>query len=223
MFWKNWKHITKLDPDKEIGRDEIRDVCESGTDAVIIGGTQNITRDKIAKLAEALNDFDIPKILEPSHPDVIYTNGIDYLFVPTVLNSSEVTWIIYLHKEWVKNYDVDWNTTFPEGYIILNPNSAVAKLTKAVCNLDVKDILAYAKLAEKYYRLPIVYLEYSGKFGDPEVVRAVSEALSEATLFYGGGIDSREKAMIMAEFADVIVVGNVLYEKGVDALLDTIP
>jgi len=60
-----------------------------------------------------LEGFNITKILELSHPDVIYTNGIDYLSVPTVLNSSEVTWIIYLHKEWIKNYDIDWNTTFP--------------------------------------------------------------------------------------------------------------
>ena len=130
-----------------------------------------------------LDGFDIPKILEPSHPDVVYTNGIDYLFVPTVLNSSEVTWITYLHKEWIKNYDVDWDKTFPEGYIILNPNSAVAKLTKADCDLDLDDILAYAKLAERYYKLPIVYLEYSGRFGDLEVVKAVSECVLFHNMF----------------------------------------
>ena len=223
MFWNNWKHITKLDPDKEIDRETLRDVCGSGTDAIIVGGTQNITRGKLAKLLGMLEGYDLPKILEPSHPDAVYTEGVDYLFVPMVLNSSEVTWITYLHKEWVKNYDVNWDITFPEGYIILNPNSAVARLTKAVCNLDVKDVLAYSKLAERYYRLPIVYLEYSGKFGDPEIVRAVSEVLSDAVLFYGGGIDSRDKALLMAEFADVIIVGNLLYERGVNALMETIP
>ena len=44
-------------------------------------------------------------------------------------------------------------------------------------------------MAEKMFHLPIFYLEYSGKYGDPTVVEAAKENLENTVLFYGGGIE----------------------------------
>ena len=66
-------------------------------------------------------------------------------------------------------------------------------------------------MADKLFHMSIVYLEYSGIFGDMELVRRTRQVLENARLLYGGGIDSLDKAQQAAEVADTIVVGNIIY------------
>jgi len=209
--WKHWRHITKLDPDREISEEDLKIIVESGTDAIMISGTQNVTAENVNHLVSMLSSYDIPKILEPSNPESIIYEGVDYVFVPSVLN-ADVKWLRDIHVKWIKSDDIRWDMIVPEAYIVLNPSSAVAVLTNANTALSVEDVVAYGIFAERFLRFPIVYIEYSGKFGDISIVRALREALSGASLFYGGGINSAERAAEMLKYADVIVVGNVVYE-----------
>ncbi len=218
--WRDWRHITKLDPDKPIDRRDLDKIVRSGTDAIMISGTQNITPEKTAMLVSLLEDYTIPKVLEPVTPEAIVYEGIDYVFVPLVLNATDSRWIVGQHVEWIKRYEIAWDKVIPEAYIVLNPESAVAKLTRAQTALSIAAVVAYALYAEKYLHLPIVYIEYSGTYGDPELLRELS-AKCNASIFYGGGIDSREKAKEMKQYADVIVVGNVVYES-MDKFLETV-
>jgi len=110
----------------------------------------------------------------------------------------------------------------PEAYIVLNPDSSVGKVTKADCVIGKEVVVAYAAIAEHYFHFPIVYIEYSGMFGAPEVVKAAAGALESTVLYYGGGIDSPEKAAEMAKYADTIVVGNAVYDRGIEVLKATV-
>ena len=117
---------------------------------------------------------------------------------------------------------IDWSRTFTEGYIVLNPDSSVATYTEADCEQGPEDVAAYAELAEHMFGQQIVYVEYSGTFGDPEVVAAAADALDEASLFYGGGIHDYESANEMAQYADTVVVGDLVHDEGVDAVRETV-
>jgi phosphoglycerol geranylgeranyltransferase len=209
--WKNWRHITKLDPDKDLSSEDLNTIVESGTDAIMISGTQNITDTNVSQLVSRLRDYDLPKILEPATPDAVVDDDVDYVFVPLVLNTGDLSWIVGKHKDWILHHQISWEKVIPEAYIVMNPESAVAKVTKSTTDLSGDEVVAYAHYAEKYLRLPIVYLEYSGTYGDPELVQRLSESLTEAALFYGGGIESHETAAEMKRYADVIIVGNVVY------------
>jgi len=214
-MWRKWRHITKLDPAREITDEDLRTVATSGTDALLIGGTLGVTRERVVDLLKRLRPYDIVKVQEPSNPANVVFEDIDYLFVPSIINSVDPRWMIGLHAEWIRGLmskygSLPWNKIQGEAYIVLNAKSAVGITTKAKTDLSIDEAVAYAVCADRYMHFPIVYLEYSGTYGNPELVEAVGRSISNAHLFYGGGIDSKEKARQMARHA-TIIVGNILY------------
>ena len=220
--WRSWVHVTKLDPDRPLSAELVEGVATSGTDAIILSGTLNVTQENLGRLLSLVKDHGLPLVVEPAGPEAVRFEGIDLLFVPSVLNSRDTRWIVGKHHDWVMRQRVQWEKVVPEAYIVLNPDSAVGKVTRADCGAGPREAAAYATCADRFFRFPIVYIEYSGMYGDPAVVKAVSEAIHDAVLYYGGGIDSGKKAAEMARYADTIVVGNAVYERGIAALRETV-
>lgn len=211
--FREWKHAFKLDPNKEITDESLEKICESGTDAILVGGSDGVTLENVLDLMARVRRYTVPCVLEVSSLEMV-TPGFDLYFIPSVLNSTDPNWMMKFHQQAVKEFGelVDWDEMFVEGYCIMNPSCKAAILTSADTNLDAEDVGAYAMMAEKMFHLPIFYLEYSGSYGDVDTVQKASQNLEETVLFYGGGINSPEKAAEMAAFADVVVVGNIIYE-----------
>lgn len=216
---REWRHAFKLDPNKEISDSNLEKVCESGTSAIIIGGSDGVTLENVLNLMSRVRRYTVPCVLEISNIESI-TPGFDLYFIPSVLNSTDVKWIKGIHHEAVKEYGVlmNWDEILVEGYCILNEDCKAAKLTHANTDLNEDDVIAYAMMAENLFKMPIFYLEYSGKYGDVELVKAAKNHLETTKLFYGGGIQTAAQAEEMGQFADVIVVGNVIYENFEEAL-----
>ena len=217
--YRQWKHVFKLDPNKEISDEVLEQLCESGTDAVIVGGTDGVTLDDTLSLLVRIRRYAVPVVLEISNLNAV-TPGYDFYFIPSVLNSSDPKWIIGNHQQAMKDFGhlVNDDEVVMEGYCILNPDSKVAKLTNANSEQTIEDVVAYAQVAEKLLKLPIFYIEYSGTYGSVEVVKEVSKELKNTTLFYGGGITSLEQANEMSQYANTIVVGNIIYDNLKNAL-----
>lgn len=224
VSWADWDHIVKIDPDKDLAPgDSFEDVCRTGTDAIEIGGTTGMTEGKMQRVIDACAKYDVPLYQEPSNPAVVVdSDALDGYLIPAVFNAGDVSWIVGAHKEWVRLDDIDWSRTHTEAYIVLNPDSSVAEYTGADCDQSPEDVAAYAELADRMFGQSIVYVEYSGTFGDPATVRAAKRTLDDATLFYGGGIDGYDTANAMARHADVVVVGNLVHEEGCEAVHETV-
>jgi len=224
MKWKDWVHVTKLDPDKQLKPGDIDAIAASGTDALMLSGTLNVTEENLAMLQKQLKAYDLPLVMEPAGPEAVLMQGIDYVFVPSVMNTTDVTWLVGKHRAWVQMQKgkIPWEYIVPEAYIVLNPNSSVGRVTKAVCDLNAEEVAAYVTVADHYFHFPIVYIEYSGTYGNPEIVKAASDVLDHSILYYGGGINSAEKAAEMSRYADTIVVGNAVYDQGAAVLKATV-
>lgn len=219
MMYQEWRHVFKLDPAKEISDEALKQVCESGTDAILVGGTDGVTLDLVLDLLIRVRQYNVQVALEISTIDSV-TPGFDFYFIPSVLNSTNTAWVKDLHIEAIKEFGdyMDWNELVPEGYCILNPDCKAAHVTEAQTALSTEEVIAHARLAEHFFKLPIFYVEYSGMYGDPKMVKAAKNVLNNTRLFYGGGITSAKQATEMAMLADTIVVGNHLYDNLNEAL-----
>lgn len=209
---KQWRHVFKLDPDRGITDEELDLVCMSGTDAIIVGGSSGITYDNTVDLMSRVRRYELPCVLEVSDLEAVVP-GFDGYLIPMVLNATDSKWMIGHHQQAIERYGylIPWDLLIAEGYIVLNANSTVARLTGADTDLTTGAAVAYAQAAERLLNLPIVYMEYSGTFGDMELVGETYRQLDRAHLIYGGGIDDPEKATQAAQVADTIVVGNIVY------------
>lgn len=223
--WMDWSHVLKVDPDKPLPDGvTYEDIRDTGTDAVMIGGTTGITAEKAARVIDACAALGLPIYQEPSNPGAVVVDpDLDGYLIPVVLNAGDVFWVTGAHMHWLAGGgDIDWTKTTTEAYIVLNPDSSVATYTESVCDISIEEIAAYATVAERMLGQEIVYLEYSGRLGDPEVIEATADSMDEATLFYGGGIRTYEDARTMGEHADVIVVGDLLHDDGIEAVAETV-
>ncbi|WP_339061029.1 heptaprenylglyceryl phosphate synthase [Tepidibacillus marianensis] len=221
-FLSNLKHLFKLDPNRPLTEKQVEQLCLTSTDGILVGGTLDITYEDTQRLLKQIRKHRKLAIQEISDLQAIVP-GFDYYFIPFVVNAQDPKWILNIHQEALKRYGewINWDQVFVEGYIILNENSSVARLTKSHIPGVLEDVLAYAGLIDQMLKLPILYIEYSGVYGDPEWVRMVREFVRQSRIFYGGGIDSSEKANEMGQFADTIIVGNLIYED-FEAALKTI-
>ncbi|PIC85761.1 geranylgeranylglyceryl/heptaprenylglyceryl phosphate synthase [Sporosarcina sp. P20a] len=213
MDYKTWRHAFKIDPAKGISDEHVEAIAESGTDGVIIGGSDGVTLENVLDLLARFRRFSVPLALEVSTVESV-TPGFDYYFIPTVLNTTDSKWLNGLHHEALREYGhmMNFDELVTEGYCILNLDCTAAKVTGVDRVPDEEDVQAYARMAEHLFSLPIFYLEYSGQYGDPQIVRSAKELLTNTRLFYGGGIRSTEQAKEMAAIADTVVVGNVVYD-----------
>ena len=212
--WQEWRLVAKLDPDKNLSEKQLAMILKKNPDAVIVGGTQGINLEKTARMINSITDcgYNGPLIQEVSELHAV-APGVAGHIIPVVLNSTDVRWLTGAHMEAVRYYGdmIDWQKVLPVGYIICNPSSAAAAKTGAL-PVSVPDAAAYASIAVNILKLPVLYVEYSGTYGDPEMVRAVTANAGSAKVFYGGGINSPDRLKVMLNLAHTVVVGNALYE-----------
>ena len=223
--WTSWDHVLKIDPDKElVAGDTFEDVCETGTDALMIGGTTGITEEKMGRVLDACATYDVPLYLEPNAPEVaISDERLAGYLIPTVFNTGNPFFLVGAHMDWIRMSDgLPWEDITTQAYIVLNPDSAAATYTEAETDLDIEQVAAYATAADRLFGQEIVYIEYSGMYGDRTLVEAATDAVDDATVFYGGGISDYESAANMAAVADVVIVGDLVHDEGVEAVRETV-
>lgn len=218
----NWEHVFKLDPDRSISERDLERIARSGTDAVLVGGSTGVTERNAAELLFRLRRYPLVCVQEISDERAVVP-GYDFYLIPFVMNTKNSDWHMTRHHRAVKKFDglIPWDRVAAEGYVILNPDATAARLTSAETGLDAADVAAYARMADRLFRFPVFYLEYSGTFGDMDGVRRAADLLESSRLFYGGGIDCGEKAEKAALAAHTVVVGNALYEN-LDGALETV-
>jgi putative glycerol-1-phosphate prenyltransferase len=214
--------VFKLDPERKISDEALDQICTSGTDAIIVGGSSGVTFENTVDLMARIRRYSVDCALEVSTMEGAVP-GFDGYFVPLVLNTSRAEWITGRQTEGLLEYGsfVPWEETAAQGYIILNAEATAAKVTEAQTELTEAEIIAHVRMGDRLMRLPIIYLEYSGRFGDMQLVKRARAMVSQARLFYGGGIDTAEKARQAAESAHTVVVGNVIYSN-LEAALSTV-
>jgi putative glycerol-1-phosphate prenyltransferase len=216
---EQWRHVFNLDPDRKLDDAVLEQVCQSGTDAILVGGSTGVTYDNTWDLLNRVRRYPVPCVLEISSDEALVP-GFDLYFIPIVLNTGRGEWITGRHQTALRDVGamLDWSAVQAEGYVILNESSTAARVTGAQAPGTLDDFLAYTRMADKLFRLPIFYVEYSGTFGNMEWVKRAKDVLEHARLFYGGGIDNPDKAVEAARSAHTVVVGNVVYENPAQAI-----
>jgi phosphoglycerol geranylgeranyltransferase len=164
--------------------------------------------------------------------------GTTYLrdeLVPDLID-EQIGWLPAGARDRLADFATSWllERAVFEAYIIQNPESAAAREAAVTAGdvLTPQEAAQRAAAAERHLGSEVIYVEYSGTFGDEEAVElleAVESAVSWSRVWYGGGLDSRAASTAVLDAgADAVIVGNgfhaiaeeemTLCERATDAL-----
>lgn len=228
---KNEKiHFTLIDPEKmqdlNILRKILKNVVDTGTDAILIGGSLQVFSDDVTTIVKIVEEFDKPSILFPGSIAGIspYADALLYI---SLLNSDNVYYVVgaqVVAAPIIRRFGLE---VLPTGYLVMGSfNTSVSFMGRArPIPINKPGIaIAYA-LAAKYMGMKFLYLEAGSgakKSVRPEIVTAVKNVLEDVILIVGGGIRNAETAKNLANAgADIIVTGTII-EKNIDKALEII-
>lgn len=210
-------HMALIDPDKQSPEEAAKIALrlkEAGTDAIMIGGSTDVTQEKLDNTALAIRSaVELPTIYFPSAANAL-SKHIDAIYFMSMMNSKDLRLVVgeqFKASLYIKKLGIE---PISMGYIIVEPGMKVGEVGKAnvVKRDDPMTAVAYA-LTSEYLGMSFVYLE-AGSGADrpvpPEIIRAVKNELS-IPLIVGGGIRTPEDATAAREAgADAIVTGTFI-------------
>jgi phosphoglycerol geranylgeranyltransferase len=213
-------HITLLDPDKcspETASDIAHDAEESGTAAIMVGGSTVTSTEHLDNLVKSMKKkVKIPIILFPNNVTGI-SRYADAIWFMSLLNSSDpyfLTGAQVLGAPLIKKFGLE---PIPLGYIIIGEGGAVSVIGRA-CPIpyDKPELAVAYALAAQYFGMRFVYLEAGSgaKQTVPAEMIKMVKSLVDVTLIVGGGIQNCDQVKtITTAGADIFVTGTIT-EKG---------
>lgn len=219
---KGTLHFTLIDPDPcKVTVDKARRLAklsyEAGTDAILIGGSINVTQDFLDEVIKAVKaEVKVPIILFPSGLTGI-SKFADAIFFMSLFNSEDPCYITGIQARAsiiIKRLGLE---AIPLAYLIVEPGEAAGYIGKARPIPENHPEIAglYAAAAE-LFGFKFVYLERGSGAPRPlppgflKIVRKIANI----NIIVGGGIRREEDAMRLAyEGANVIVTGTIVEEE----------
>lgn len=210
-------HMALIDPDKQTPEEAAaiaKRLKEAGTDAIMIGGSTDVTQEKLDSTALAIKAaVDLPTIYFPSAANAL-SKHVDAIYFMSMMNSRDLRLVVgeqFKASLYIKKLGIE---PLSMGYIIVEPGMKVGEVGNAdvVKRDDPVTAVAYALTAE-YMGMGLIYLEAGSGADRPvptEIIKAVKKELG-VPLIVGGGIRTPEDAeAARLAGADAIVTGTFI-------------
>lgn len=214
-------HFTLIDPDKSPGT-KAAEIAEGavglGSDAILLGGSTGISREKMAAAARAVKAaVPVPTIIFPEGPSSL-TDAADAVLFMSLLNSRRLDLVIRVHALAAPHIRSMGLETIALGYLVIAPGMRVGEVGEVdVVPRDAPKVAIGYALAAELLGMKMVYLEAGSGAPAPvpaEMVREV-RAVLHIPLIVGGGIRTAADARTLLEAgAQILVTGTVTEEEG---------
>ncbi len=216
---KRAMHVTLLDPDtKKLHglKEKVEMLEEFGTDAILIGGSTNISQNFLDKSIQAIKkNSSLPVILFPGGLNGISRHA-DAIFFMSLLNSRDPYWITGAQASGaplIKRIGIE---PIPMAYVIIEPGMRVGEVGKAdlISRNEAEKAAGYA-LAAQYMGMSLVYLEAGSGADMPVPAKMIKDVRKsiKIPIIVGGGIRSAKQAKECVKAgADIIDTGTITEE-----------
>lgn len=222
-------HMTLIDPAKQdpARAAEMASIAESaGTDAVMVGGSTNVTQDNLDATILAIKQRSkLPVIYFPSGAQAISRHA-DAIYFMSMLNSRNVRNVI---GEQIKGAPIVKKLGIEPismGYVIVEPGMKVGEIGQAdPIPRDRPDLAVAYGLAAQYLGMSLLYLEAGSGAPEPIPSIMIQEVRKQVALplIIGGGIRTpRDADTVRTAGANAVVTGTIVENRDFGKTLEAV-